>query len=267
MKKSLHPIAIASTLVLLAAFWGGCPKAPLPPVEGPPAGPPARSGSFVAGVFQKFMRLGRIRLMAVGEKSEMFVGRFDSNGRTRWLKSYRTLADGRALAFNSGSEQLTVVGVFNETLNIDGRILTLMPAHGRSARTRCSSSPSMRKDRSRRQGTGQRETVRHTRPGSGGGDFRISIRTAGGFEVPGHTLRGAGEGLVLVVSAKGKILRAERARLDGPPAPNLLKAAPGKKACARGSLRVHAGDATAPACDYCDEPGPTATAPPAWATP
>ena len=237
MKKSQRQLAVTSTLFFLTLSGSGCPKPPK--VEKPSVAPaalssaPANEGTFVAGVFEKFMRLGTTRLIAEGAKPEMFVGRFDATGRTSWLKAYRTVSDHRAVAFFPGSDLLVVVGVFDDTLNIDGRELKA----NQNARPPAGKDTLFFVTFDR---NGQVITAKPlassallASPEIGREDqnYRINIRTGGASDVPNVQVDGNGDQLSLLVAPDGTILRATRIPVEkGPPTPDMKKAPKGKRA-------------------------------------
>ena len=139
---------LTRTLLLLgftAVAMSGCPKQWQPPKE-----PEFEKGIFVAGTFNRFMTLGKKLVVTADERltvasrnpqeepkrptaddAEMFVGRFGSGGQAEWLRGFGTIAPGTAVAFVADSNQITVVGIVNKSLTIDGnRILPRIGTDG-----------------------------------------------------------------------------------------------------------------------------------------
>ncbi len=221
------------------------------PIE-PPGG---KGGSFVAGVFQDFMSIGRTRVIASGEKPEMFVGHFDGEGRATWLRSFPTVAKGRAVAFLPEKDQITILGVIDETVNVDGKVLSTGSSPEKPAKNILFFAVFNRQGRSQAGptllakanilATPELDRVRE--------GLRVRVRTTGGIEVPGKQIPGDGNNLELVLDSRGVVQSGQRLKEKGPlfpePRPMGMKKArfDAEEAQSGWMLAMQPADA----CDYC----------------
>jgi len=115
-RRAIRKYLLTGVLSAMSISMVGCP--PHWQIERPK--PEDSSGSFIAGVFYEFMSIGPDRLIAKDKQvPELYVGRFGSEGRARWLRSLGRVAQGRPAAFLAEKDQIVVLGITDSDIKVD----------------------------------------------------------------------------------------------------------------------------------------------------